>query len=399
MSIIRLEEPRVMPKTPPKGFALFAFGFRPFYLVGALLAAIGVPLWIAVLAGGIPLQPVFPAMLWHGHEMLFGFVAAIIVGFLLTAGHNWTGLSTPTGAPLAALVGLWLAGRLAMFSDSPVLAAALDLAFLPVVAVVMARLVLRARSRRNYFVPVLLAALAAANAAVHAGAAGWFDIAPTTGLHAAVALVTLLETVIAGRIVPSFTASALRTVPWRHAGIDRTAIALTGVALAAWAFDVSPGLTGLLAGVAALFQLIRVWGWRPGATLGTPLLWILHVSHGWIIVALLCLALSAVGVMASTPVLHLLTVGATGGLIIAMITRTALGHTGRLLVAGRIEIACFWLMQMALALRVAPLLGLPPTTYRAFLMASSTAWMAVFVLYLWKYVPILIAPRVDGRPG
>ena len=126
MSIIRLEEPRVMPKTPPKGFALFAFGFRPFYLVGALLAAIGVPLWIAVLAGGIPLQPVFPAMLWHGHEMLFGFVAAIIVGFLLTAGHNWTGLSTPTGAPLAALVGLWLAGRLAMFSDSPVLAAALD---------------------------------------------------------------------------------------------------------------------------------------------------------------------------------------------------------------------------------------------------------------------------------
>ena len=128
MSIIRFEEPRVMPKTPPKGFALFAFGFRPFYLVGALLAAIGVPLWIAVLAGGIPLQPVFPAMLWHGHEMLFGFVAAIIVGFLLTAGHNWTGLSTPTGAPLAALVGLWLAGRLAMFSDSPVLAAALDLA-------------------------------------------------------------------------------------------------------------------------------------------------------------------------------------------------------------------------------------------------------------------------------
>ena len=399
MSIIRLEEPRVMPKTPPKGFALFAFGFRPFYLAGALLAAIGVPVWIAVLAGGLPLQPVFPAMLWHGHEMLFGFVVAIIVGFLLTAGHNWTGLATPTGARLAALLGLWLAGRLAMFSGSPLLAAVVDISFLPTVAVVMARLVLKARSRRNYFIPVLLFALALSNAVVHAGSAGWLDVAPTTGLHAAVALVTLLETVIAGRIVPSFTANALRTVPWRNAAVDRAAITLTGAALAAWAFDLTPEVTGLLAGAAASFQAVRIWGWRPGATLGTPLLWVLHVSHGWIVVALLCLALAGIGVMQAGPVLHLLTVGATGGLIIAMITRTALGHTGRLLVAGRIESTCFWLMQAALVLRVAPMLGLPATAYRAFLMASSVAWMAVFVLYLWKYAPILVAPRVDGRPG
>lgn len=398
MAIIRLEEPRVMPKTPPKGFALFAFGFRPFYLFGAAFAALAVPLWIVVLAGGLPLQPVLPAMLWHGHEMLFGFVAAIIVGFLLTAGHNWTGLATPTGAPLAALVALWLAGRVAMFCANPVLAAALDLAFLPVVALILARLVLRAGSRRNYFVPVLLLALAGCNAIVHAGVHGWADVSPQTGLHLAVALVTLLETVIAGRIVPSFTANALKTVPWRHRGVDIAAVTLTGAALAAWALELPPAPTGVLAAAAALLQAVRVWGWRPGATFGTPLLWILHVSHGWIVVALLWLALAGSGAVAPTPVLHFLTVGATGGLIIGMITRTALGHTGRLLKAGRIEAACYWLMQLALALRVLPQLGLP-ANYHAFLGASSLAWSLAFVCYLWKYAPILIHPRVDGRPG
>ena len=399
MSIVRLEEPRVMPKTPPKGFALFAFGFRPFYLLGTALAAIGVPLWILVLAGAVPWMPVFPAMLWHGHEMLFGFVTAIIVGFLLTAGHNWTGLATPTGASLAALVALWLAGRVALFSGNPVLAAVVDLAFLPAVALIMARLVLRAKSRRNYFVPLLLLALAGCNALVHAGVNGWAEVSPQTGLHLAVALVTVLETVIAGRIVPSFTANALRTVPWRHAGVDRAAVALTAAALLAWAIDMPAATTGAFAVLAALLQGLRIWGWRPLATLGTPLLWILHVSHAWIVVALMFLALAGAGIVEATPVLHLLTVGATGGLIIGMITRTALGHTGRLLKAGSIEATCYWLLQLALILRILPMLGLPASAYRGFLMASSTAWMLCFFLYLWKYAPILIQPRVDGRPG
>jgi len=398
MAIIRLEEPRVMPKTPPKGFALFAFGFRPFYLFGAAFAALAVPLWIVVLAGGLPLQPVLPAMLWHGHEMLFGFVAAIIVGFLLTAGHNWTGLATPTGAPLAALLVLWLAGRVAMFCTNPVIAAAIDLAFLPVVALILARLVLRAGSRRNYFVPVLLLALAGCNAAIHAGVNGWLDVSPQLGLHLAVALVTLLETVIAGRIVPSFTANALKTVPWRHRGVDIAAVTLTAAALLAWALELPAALTGVVAAGAALLQAVRVRGWRPGATFGAPLLWILHVSHGWIVVALLWLALAGTGAVAATPVLHLLTVGATGGLIVGMITRTALGHTGRLLKVGSIEVAAYWLMQAALMLRVLPQFGVP-ANYHAFLGASSLAWSFAFVLYLWKYAPILIRPRADGRPG
>lgn len=399
MSIIRLEEPRLSPENPPEGFALFAFGFRPFYLFGAVLAAIGVPLWILVLTGAVPLAPVFPAMLWHGHEMLFGFVVAIVAGFLLTAGHNWTGLATPTGAPLVALVGLWLAGRFSFFSGNPVFAAVLDLAFLPVLAGVMARLLIRAKSRRNYFVPVLLLALASCNAMVHAGVHGWIGVSPQTGLHLAVALVTVLETVIAGRIVPGFTANALRTVPWRHRGVDGLAVLLTAAALFAWAIELPSAWTAAFATLAAGVQALRVWGWRPAATFGTPLLWILHVSHGWIVVALTFLAIAAIASLDATPVLHLLTVGATGGLIIGMITRTALGHTGRLLKAGRIELACFCLMQIALVLRVVPMLGGLPASYSQLLIASSGAWLLCFVLYLWKYGPILLKARVDGRPG
>ena len=399
MAVIRIAEPRVMPKTPPKGFALFALGFRPFFLVAALLAAVLVPLWIAVFAGTLPLMPVLPGLIWHGHEMVFGFAGAVIVGFLLTAAHNWTGLSTPSGWPLAALVFLWLAGRLSMFSGVPALAAVLDISFLPVVALVLARVLVRAKSRRNYFVLVILAALAIANGMTHAGAHGWLEISPLTGLHLAVALITVLETVIAGRIVPSFTANALRTVPWRNVHVDRLAIAGTAIALGMWAVDAPAGPTGAVALLAGIVQVVRVRGWRPLATLHTPLLWILHLSHAWIIAALFIIAAAGGGFVETVSVLHLLTVGAMGGLIVGMITRTALGHTGRLLKIGRLETACYVLLQTSVVLRVLPMFGLPAELYFPFLWASAGAWSACFVLYLWKFAPILISPRVDGQPG
>ena len=399
MAVVRIAEPRVMPKTPPTGFALFALGFRPFFLLAALLAAVFVPLWIALFSGVLPLTPVLPGLLWHGHEMVFGFAAAVIVGFLLTAGHNWTGLKTPSGGRLAALAALWLLGRLSMFSGMPVLTAVVDIAFLPVAGIVLGRVLLRAKSRRNYFVLLILAALALANGLTHAGAHGWLDVSPLTALHLAVAVITVLETVIAGRIVPSFTANALRTVPWRNVQVDRLAIAATAVALGMWAFAAPAGATGPVALLAAGMQVVRVWGWRPLPTWTTPLLWILHLSHAWIVVALLILAAAGIGLIETTPVLHLLTVGAMSGLIIGMITRTALGHTGRLLRSGRLEAACYVLLQAAVLLRVLPMLGLPAALYLPFLWGSAAAWSGCFALYLWKYAPILINPRVDGQPG
>lgn len=399
MAIIQIDEPRVRPGTPPTDFALFALGFRPFYLLGALFAALALPLWIVMYVGAINLAPVLPGMLWHGHEMVFGFAVAIIAGFLLTAGQVWSGLPMPKGGPLAALVALWLAGRLSMFSGLPMLTAIVDLAFLPTLAFVIGRVLYRARNRRNYFAPLLLLALAAANALAHAGAHAWLDVEPLTGLHLGVALISVLETVIAGRIVPSFTANALNTVPWRNVWIDRAAIALTALALLAWAINAAPGLTGGFALAATALQLARVWGWRPLPTRGTPLLWILHLAHGWIVVALLVLGLATFGLADPAAVLHILSVGAMGGLIVGMITRTALGHTGRPLKAGRCEAACYWLIGIALILRVAPWFGLPARFYIPALHASATLWTLCFLLYLWKYLPILTRPRADGKPG
>jgi len=399
MAVIRIAEPRVAPKKPPKGFALFSLGFRPFFLLAALAAALLVPLWIAMLTGLLPLVPLMPAMIWHGHEMLFGFASAVIVGFLLTAAHNWTGLSTPSGWPLAVLVALWLAGRVVLFSSMPVFAAVVDVSFLLVSALVLARVLIRAGNQRNYFIPVLLIVLALANALTHAGSHGWLEVSPFTALHLAVALVTILETVIAGRIVPSFTANALRTTPWRNAYVDRAAIAGTAAALGLWAFDASAGLTGVVALIAGFAQTVRMWGWRPFATLRTPLLWILHLSHGWIVVALFLIAASGAGLAESTPVLHLLTIGGMGGLIIGMITRTAIGHTGRLLSIGRVETACYVLLQLSLILRVLPQFGLLKEAYAVVLWHSAMAWSVCFALYVVKFAPILINPRVDGQPG
>ena len=399
MAVIRIAEPRVAPKTPPKGFALFELGFRPFFLLAAVSAALLVPLWIAVLTGALPLEPILPAMIWHGHEMVFGFAAAVIVGFLLTAAHNWTGLSTPSGWPLAALVVLWLAGRVVLFSEMPLIAAVVDVSFLLVSALVLARVLLRAGNRRNYFIPVLLIVLAMSNALNHAGSHGWLAVSPLTGLHLAVALVTILETVIAGRIVPSFTANALRTTPWKNTHVDRAAIAGTAIALGLWAGDAPSGLTGVVALVAGIAQSVRMWGWRPLATIRTPLLWVLHLSHGWIVVALFLLAAAGAGLVEATPVLHLLTVGGMGGLIIGMITRTAIGHTGRQLRIGRIETACYVLLQLSVILRVLPQFGLFGEAYSVVLWHSAMAWSACFALYVVKFAPILINPRVDGQPG
>lgn len=398
MPLIRLDEPRLASREPATGWAPFALGFRPFYFLAALLAVLFVPLWIAVFAGGAVLDPALPPLLWHGHEMVFGFASAVIVGFLFTAVRNWTGLDTPSGKALAALAALWLAARVLMLTGPHWLAAVLDLAFLPAAAIPLARRLLQVRQRRNYFLLVVLALLTFANLLVHAGSAGWWAVSPITGLHLAVAIITVLETVIAGRIVPSFTANALKVTPFRHLVLEWAAVLLTVASLLAWVLDAPAALLAPLALLAALAQSVRCWGWRPLGTWRKPLLWILHLSHGWIIVALVLMGLGALGWVSTAPVLHLLTIGGMAGLILGMITRTALGHTGRMLVSGGVELACYLLLQAALLARILPLV-VWPEAYRGGLVLSAAAWAACFALYLWKYTPMLLRVRPDGRPG
>ena len=398
MAVIPIAEPQRKSSPPPKGFGLFALGFRPFYLLAASLAVLFVPLWLMTTLGKPVVSPALPPLLWHGHEMIFGFACAVIVGFLLTAARNWTGLPTPSGLRLAALAALWLLARIALLTQPLATGATLDLLFLPLAAVMLAVPLFRAGNQRNYFVLGVLAALALSNLAFYAAVTGRLAISPLNVLHVSVAVIATLTTVIAGRIVPSFTANALKTVPRKQARVDQLAIASTAIALLLWASDVQGPVAASVALMAAVSQIWRCLGWRPGPTWRVPLLWILHLSHGWLIVALLATASAASGLPGGAVVLHVLTVGLISGLILSMITRTTLGHTGRLLKAGPIETSAFMLLQGALLARVLPPL-IAPELYRIGLMVSGTAWALCFVLYLIRYAPMLVTPRIDGREG
>lgn len=403
MPLIRLDEPTTK-RIPPDTFSLWALGFRPFYLLAALLAVLAIPLWAVVFAGGISLP--LPGIWWHAHEMMFGFAVAVIIGFLFTAGRAWTGLDTPTGKPLAALAALWLAGRVAMLLGSGWWVAMIDLAFLPVAAALLMRVLVKAKSRRNYFVGVLPILLAKANLLFHLGANGAIAFDPLQATHLALGLIVVLETIVGGRVIPMFTFNAVRGVKqWRNSRLDWAAAITTGLALLLWALGAGTGagtwsgaLPGILALLAAVLQAVRLGGWNPWATRHNPLLWVLHLSYLWIPLGLALIALTEFGVLPRSAAVHALAIGATGGLIIGMITRTALGHTGRMLEAGGAETAAYVLVLLAALVRVVTV-TLIPAAHIGGVHAAATLWTVAFALYLWRYTPFLVRARVDGKEG
>ena len=398
--LVPLLEPQgASPASPPRGVALFRLGFRPFYLLAALFAALAVPLWLAQFAGLLPPPAAYPAMLWHAHEMSFGFVLAVIVGFLLTAARVWTGLPTPTGHHLAGLAALWVVARLFNYFGPSPAAMLADAAFLILPMIALGLVLVKARSHRNLFVLVILTAFLVANTLFHLAVAGRVPFAPITAVHFFVFTVIMLIGVIGGRVIPSFTANALRGVrQYRSRWIDVLALAGTGIALllVLVGAPVVPTVTACLA--AAALQAARLAGWNPWAARRQALLWILHVSYAWVPIGLVLLACGVAGKVPMSAGVHALTLGAIGGLIIGMITRTALGHTARPLKAGRIEVAAYLLVQSAVLVRLAPILfpGLP---YLPWTTVAASAWSLAFALYFAKYAPMLFAPRLDGRDG
>lgn len=387
------------PSPQPRGWPLLRLGFRPFYLGAALFGALAVPLWVALLLGQTRPRMTVAPLLWHAHEMLFGFAAAVIVGFLLTAGKAWTGLATPRGAALGALAALWLAARVAAFAAPYPLYAVLDLLLLPAVSALLLGVLLRARNRRNLPLAALLAGLSLANLVFHLGVFGLLDLPPLRALHAALALIVMIECVIAGRVVPAFTISATPGLKLKApAGLDGAVLALTAIALALWVLA-APGPAGALAfGLAAAGHLWRQWHWQPWVTRRRPILWILHAAYAWLALGFALLALAQIGLVGVSAGVHALTVGATGGLIIGMITRTARGHTGRPLQASKPEVLAYVLVMGAAVLRVVlPLVA--PASWLASPWAAATAWSAAFAFYLWVFTPWLLAPRLDGKDG
>ena len=381
---------------PSRGWPLLRLGFRPFYLGAAAFAALAVPLWVAAWFGQITLSTALAPMLWHGHEMLFGFAVAVIIGFLLTAGQAWTGLATPRGPALGGLVALWLAARVAALTAPYAIYAALDMALLPLVAALLTRLLLRSGNHRNLPLALILLLLALANGAFHLAALGLTAINPLMALHAGLALVVMVLCVMAGRVVPAFTKAATPGMILPPPKLERWTMTLTALGLAGWVFAPTGLATAAVLGLAAALHLRRQWAWQPWLTRSRPILWILHAGYAWIAVGLGLLALAQLGLVSESAGLHALTVGATSGLIIGMITRTARGHTGRSLQAGKAETSAYALVMAAALLRsLLPIFGL----HSPALLGAAMAWSSAFVIYLYVYTPWLLAARVDGRDG
>ncbi|MCB1996916.1 MAG: NnrS family protein [Burkholderiaceae bacterium] len=384
---------------PLPGWPLFRLGFRPFYLGAAAFALFAVPYWIAGLQGLVALPSTMPPLLWHAHEMLYGFAVAVIVGFLLTAGKAWTGLATPRGVTLAVMAGLWLAARLAALGAPYAIYAVLDVALLPWVAFVLIRLLVKAGNRRNLPLGAILMLLATANVTFHAAVLGWLNIDALRAVHAGLALVVMIECVIAGRVIPAFTMSAL---PGRQlkvpAWLERGTLAATALALASWVLLPANPVTAAGFALAALLHAARLWHWQPWRTRARPILWVLHAAYAWLPVGFALLAAAQGGEVAASIGIHALAVGATGGLIIGMVTRTARGHTGRLLQASRLEVAAYGLVAVAAIARVLLPLVVPAHAADGLVVAAA-AWAAAFALYLWTFAPWLLRSRLDGKDG
>lgn len=383
----------------PRGWPLLRLGFRPFYLAAASFALLAIPLWIAMFLGWFTPELAIAPMLWHAHEMLFGFATAVVIGFLLTAGQAWTGLATPRGAMLGALASLWIAARFAAFAAPYPVYAILDLALLPIIAIVFARLLLRAGNRRNLPLAGILALLALANLAFHLAAMGIVDISPLAPLHAGLGLIVMIECVIAGRVVPLFTANATPGLKLRvHPSLERASLASAALAIGLWVFAAPGPVTAAALVAAAVLHFARQWQWRPRVTLRRPILWILHAAYAWIPLGFLLLACAQVGWTGSSAGVHALAIGATAGLIIGMMTRTARGHTGRPLQASRVETAAYVLVMAAAALRVLVPLAAPQWLVHA-IACAAIAWCAAFGLYLYRFGPWLLNTRLDGKDG
>jgi len=381
---------------------LLALAFRPFFLAAGLAAIALVLAWIAAYAGAGPLRNYYGAIVWHAHEMLFGYAVAVLGGFLLTAAGNWTGVPTARGAALLALLLLWLAGRVAPLFPAALpgwVIAVVDLALLPALTVAVALPISRVRQTRNMVFVGLLAALALANLLVHLESLGLRPGMARLGLYGAAYTFVLLIVVMGGRVIPFFTERGLEGVQSRRYRPVEWAAPASVVAVALCDLFLSGSrLLVALSVLAALVHIVRLAGWYTSRYWSAPLLWVLHLGYAWIAVGFALRALAALGFASPTLALHAFTAGAIGVLTLGMMARVALGHTGRPLRVGPGIAVAFALVNLAAVVRVLLPLSLPGL-YVPLIVASGVLWCAAFVIFVAEYAPVLLRPRIDGKPG
>jgi uncharacterized protein involved in response to NO len=373
-------------------------GFRPFFLLAGVYAAVAMALWLLFLRGGVLLPGPMDPLSWHAHEMLFGFAGAAVAGFVLTAVPNWTGRPPLSGVPLLLLVLLWAAARILAVLPVPwPLAAVVDVAFPVILCAVVVREVIAAGNRRNLPVGVALGLLAVA-ATLDWMESAFFLPDQNIGPRLGIAVLVGLTALIGGRIVPNFTRNwltqqAAEGLPAPFGRLDQAAMVATVVALPVWAIHPEGVIVAVLLGLAGALNLGRLVRWRGTATGAEPLVWILHVGYLWIPLGLLLAAASSgwPDLVPEVAALHGLTAGAITVMIVAVMTRATLGHSGLPLHAGWPTTLVYLLLLVAAVSRVWA--GLSDGWYLPLLLTSGGAWIVGFTLYLLRYGPIQIVPR------
>lgn len=383
---------------------LFRLGFRPFFLLGALFSCLAMLGWLGQLNGWFTLPGIGNPIWWHAHEMLFGFGAAIVAGFLLTAVQNWTAHPGVRSWSLALIVALWALPRVLLpwLGEGNIFLMAADLLWLPLCAWFLAKPIVATRQWRNLFFVPLLVVLTLLNAASWLWRTDWPLIEHL--LITAVLLFSTLIAVMGGRVIPFFTARATGMekavpLPW----LERTALAALWLILLLWLLLPTQWVTGLymfpLYIVAAAAHLYRQLRWRPATTVAHPLLWSLHLAYLFIPLGLAALAAHSAGWPITLSLTsHLLSAGSMGTMILGMIARVSLGHSGRALQVGHRITVAFALVILSALMRVLLPLCWPNLTLTGWNL-SGWSWIAAYGLFVWVYAPILTSPRADGRPG
>lgn len=401
MQPLNIQEPS--GNTPDNKLVPFALGFRPFFFLAGVAAVVLMVQWLLVYSGITGIGNYYSTMGWHGHEMVFGYAAAVVAGFLLTAARNWTGIQTITGKPLALLAAIWLAGRLLpLFADTipHLVIAIVDCSFLLGLAIALAFPLIRSKQINNIiFLPLLLVMLAG-NILVHLQLLGVMNASAQIGESLGVYMVALVVVIMGGRVIPFFTERGLDSgINSRHwQWIERLAPLTIILYLLTQLFITNTLLLALMAAVTAVVHGVRLAGWYQHGIWRVPLLWVLHLGYGWLVISFILELLSALGLVDNMLALHALTAGGIGVLTLGMMARVALGHSGRPLVASNTMAWAFALLNIGVVVRVL-LPALFPEWDSWLIFVSGGLWIIAFAIFTLIYTPVLLKPRVDGQPG
>ncbi|MDH5184483.1 MAG: NnrS family protein [Gammaproteobacteria bacterium] len=406
MAVIQINQDKPIPE---KTFSLFALGFRPFFLFAALSAVLLMLNWVMGFVNGWSISSQYPAYSWHSHEMVFGYTVAVIAGFLLTSVRNWTGIDTPSGKPLLALLLLWLAGRiLPLTSVDMIWLSMVDIAFLPVLAIAIAIPIIRVRQWHNlFFVPILIL-LALANATFHAGIMNLLFEGDKFGLFGGLALLVVLIVIMAGRVIGFFIDRGLDLNRKEIKGLNELLVIATTISMVGQ-FVIPTNILFYIVTLTAVLHVIRMIKWHHPGIWRVPLLWVLFLGYGWLTVGFILNAIEVWGMVNpaipavdvlrhQSLVIHAFTAGAIGVITLGMMSRVTLGHTGRAMQSHTVMTGAFVLINLAVVVRVFFPMFEPAMTLN-WIELSGGLWALAFFLFLLIQGPMLLKARVDGRPG